>query len=233
VNKVLVMVGVLALGALGLAFVLRNQSSNAKTVTLEPNKVVKTLKSKAKNSSAKSAGSLEDLTKNAPEPRAVTTDAIVVPPKPAPSVSSTPEVVSTQPEVITPKPVAVSKPSTQTAKPAPEITKPIEQPQVSSTAQTPTTSQPSSVAVEKPVVPETTPSVPAPTLPLRRLEGSVSIQAGAFKNADNAEALRVQLTSQGFQTSVELGADGISRVIVGPYPNEEAARDAMSKISSR
>jgi cell division protein FtsN len=238
VNKVLVMVGVLALGALGLAFVLRNQSSNAKTVTLEPNKVVKTLKSKAKNSSAKSAGSLEDLTKNAPEPRAVTTDAIVVPSKPAPSVSSAPEVFSPAPKVTSaPKaasqtPVASTPAPTQTAKPAPEITKPIEQPQVSSTLE-PTTSQPSSVAVEKPVVPETTPSVPAPTLPLRRLEGSVSIQAGAFKNADNAEALRVQLTSQGFQTSVELGADGISRVIVGPYPNEEAARDAMSKISSR
>jgi cell division protein FtsN len=238
VNKLFVMVGVLALGALGLAFVFRNQSSNAKTVTLEPNKVVKRAKP---NSNIKPAGSLEDLTKNAPEPRAVTTDAIVVPPKPAPTVSSAPEVVSAKPEVVKTEPevrirtpVAVNETSNQTAKPVPELTRPIEQPQVSSTVKTPTVStETSRTTVEKPVTSEPNPSVSAPSLPLRRSPGSVSIQAGAFKNADNAEALRVQLIGQGLKTSVELGEDGISRVIVGPYPNEETARDAMSKILSR
>jgi cell division protein FtsN len=231
VNKIVLTVGVLALGALGLGFVLRNQTSTAKTVMLEPNKIIKNAKP---NSGVKSAGSLEDLTKNAPEPRAVTTDAIVVPPKPAPVVSSAPEVVNTKPEVITPRPVAVSKPSSQVTKPVPEITKPIEQPQVSSTAQTPTAStETSSAATQKPAITETNPSVPAPALPLRRSPGSVSIQAGAFKTAEYAETLRAQLSSQGFKASVELGEDGISRVIVGPYPNEETARDAMSKISSR
>jgi cell division protein FtsN len=233
VNRILVTAGVLALGALGLAFVLKGQS-NAKTVTLEPSTVVKRAKP---NSSIKPAGSLEDLTKNAPEPRAVTTDAIVVPPKPAPAVSSAPEVVSAKPEVVKTEPegriqtpVAVNETSSQTAKPVPELTKPIEPP-VSSTIETPETS--SATVVEKPAITETNSSVPVPSLPLRRSPGSVSIQAGAFKNADNAQALRVQLSSQGFKTSVELGEDGISRVIVGPYPNEETARDAMSKISSR
>ncbi len=237
-NKVLVTAGVLALGALGLAFVLKGQSSKAKTVTLEPNKIVKSAKP---NQGIKSAGSLEDLTKNAPEPRAVTTDAIVVPPKPTPVVSSIPEVVSAKPEVVKTKPevrtqtpIATKQTSSRTAKPVPEITRPIEQPQASSTVETPKAStETSSAAVEKPVTTETSSSVPAPSLPLRRSPGSVSIQAGAFKNADNAEAMRLQLTSQGFKTSVELGEDGISRVIVGPYPNEETARDAMSKISSR
>jgi hypothetical protein len=222
VNKILVTAGVLALGALGLAFVLKGQANNAKTVTLEPSTVVKRAKP---NSSIKPAGSLEDLTKNAPEPRAVTTDAIVVPPKPAPAVSSAPEVVSAKPEVVKTEPegriqtpVAVNETSSQTAKPVPELTKPIEPP-VSSTIETPETS--SATVVEKPAITETNSSVPVPSLPLRRSPGSVSIQAGAFKNADN------------FKTSVELGEDGISRVIVGPYPNEETARDAMSKISSR
>jgi cell division protein FtsN len=229
------MVAFLALGALGLAFVFRNQTSNAKTVTLEPNKVIKSAKP---NSSVKSAGSLEDLTKNAPEPRAVTTDAIVVPPKPTPTVSNASEVISAKPEVVKAKPeVRVSTPvetSSQVTKPVPEITKPIEQPQqVPSNAETPTASTETSNTAEKPVTTETNSSVPAPALPLRRSPGSVSIQAGAFKNADNAEAMRVQLSSQGFKTSVELGEDGISRVIVGPYPNEQTARDAMSKISNR
>jgi cell division protein FtsN len=242
VNKVLIMVAFLALGALGLAFVFRNQTSNAKTVTLEPNKVIKSAKP---NSSVKSAGSLEDLTKNAPEPRAVTTDAIVVPPKPTPTVSNASEVISAKPEVVKAKSevvkakpeVRVSTPvdtSSQVTKPVPEITKPIEQPQqVPSNAETPTASTETSNTAEKPVTTETNSSVPAPALPLRRSPGSVSIQAGAFKNADNAEAMRVQLSSQGFKTSVELGEDGISRVIVGPYPNEQTARDAMSKISNR
>jgi cell division protein FtsN len=116
----------------------------------------------------------------------------------------------------------------------PEITKPIERPQVSSTAQTPTvSSETPSAAAEKPAIAETNSSAPAPVLPLRRSPGSVSIQAGAFKTAEYAETLRAQLSTQGFKASVELGEDGISRVIVGPYPNEETARDAMSKISSR
>jgi cell division protein FtsN len=224
VNKVLVIVGVLALGALGLAFVFKNQSSNAKTVTLEPNTVVKSAKP---NQGVKSAGSLEDLTKNAPEPRAVTTDAIVVPPKPVPAVSSTTEVVKPKPEVTTPV-----ETSSQVTKPTPEITKPIEQPQVSSTVETLSTDT-SSATTEKPITTETPSSSPAPTLPLRRSPGSVSIQAGAFKTAEYAETLRAQLSSQGFKASVELGEDGISRVIVGPYPDEDTARDAMSKISSR
>jgi cell division protein FtsN len=228
VNKVLVTAGVLALGALSLAFVLRNQTSSAKTVTLEPNTVVKSTKP---NSSIKPAGSLEDLTKNAPEPRAVTTDAIVVPPKLAPTVSSVPEVVKTEPKVATPTPVETSS---QVTKPVPEITRPIEQPQVSSTVETPTAStKTSSTTVEKPVTTETNLIIPIPSLPLRRSPGSVSIQAGAFKTAEYAETLRAQLSSQGFKTSIELGEDGISRVIVGPYPNEATARDAMSKISNR
>ncbi len=230
-NKIWLMVGILALGALGLAFMFTNQTGTAKTVTLEPSTVIKGVKP---NSSVRPAGSLEDLTKNAPEPRAVTTDAIIVPPKPEPAVSSTPEVVGAKPEVTTPTPVAVSETSSQVTKPVPEISKSIEKPQVSSSAQMPRVStEPSSATTQESVTTQTTSSVPAASLPLRRRPGSISIQAGAFKNADNAEALRVQLISQGFNTSVDLGEDGILRVIVGPYPNEQSAQDAARKISSR
>ena len=123
-NKVWIGLGVLALGALGLALVLKGQPSTAKTVTLEPSTVVKSAKPKR---GIKPAGSLEDLTKNAPEPRAVTTDAIVVPPKPAPTVSSVPEAVTAKSEVTTPVTT-----SGQVIKAVPEITKPIEQAQISS-----------------------------------------------------------------------------------------------------
>jgi cell division protein FtsN len=263
VNKILVMVGVLALGALGLAFVFRSQSQNAKTVMLQPSKVSKTAKPTHKNSSVKSAGSLEDLTKDAPEPRAVTTDAVVVAPKPASSVTTTPEAASPSEKpvrqsssVANKTPVKVTATPTEVAKPVPEISKPVEKPQISATIEKPQVSttieksrtssaeekptpskEPSSLAVEKPVTNETTSSdstpTVTPTLPLRRSPGSVSIQAGAFKNADNAEGLRAQLVSQGFKVSVEVGEDGISRVIVGPYPNEETAREAANRISSR
>ena len=233
-NKVIVIAGVLALGALGLAFVFKNQAvENTKTVMLEPSKVLKTAKSSAKN--LKSVGSLEDLTKGTPEPRAVTTDAIVVPPKPASSASSS---------VVSQTPVAANETSTEATKTVPEL---------SSTAREPlSTNETSNQKETKPVVtdssnqislqatpdnsnpntssqtlPETTPK-----LPLRRSEGSVSIQAGAFKNAENAASLRAQLESKGFKTSIELGTDGISRVIVGPYPNQDAAQVAASKISN-
>ncbi len=244
-NKLLVTVGVLALGALGLAFILRSQPNSAKTVTLQPNKVLKTAKPTRKNSGLKSAGSLEDLTKDAPEPRAVTTDSIVVPPKPSSNVTTTPEAANTSPKVVQQAPVNTNEAPTQAAKTVPEISKTVEKPQTSSTIEKPQVSstqenltpskEPSNLAVEKPVSTAEAPTEPTPTpsLPLRRTEGSVSIQAGAFKSADNAEGLRAQLVSQGFKTSVELGEDGISRVIVGPYPNEEAAREAASKISSR
>ena len=218
-NKVWMTLGVLALGALGFALVLKSQVSTAKTVTLEPSTVVKSAKP---NRGIKSAGSLEDLTKNAPEPRAVTTDAIVVPPKPAPTVSSVQEVVGAKSEVTTPVTA-----SGQVIKAVPEITKPIEQPQVSSTIETPTGSPENlSKTPEKPVTTETNSSIPIASLPLRRSPGSVSIQAGAFKTAEYAESLRAQLTTQGFKASVELGEDGISRVMVGPYPNEQTARAA-------
>ena len=250
-NKLFVIAGVLALGALGLAFVLQNQpEKNAKTVMLEPTKVLKTAKSSAKNANIKSAGSLEDLTKGAPEPRAVTTDAIVVPPKPVSSATSTSKPASSEPasseptsassSVVSPTPVAANQTSDQATKTVPELSSTIEKPtstnQTSNLKETtPTVTDPSNqtnVQAATDIKPSSTSETP-PTLPLRRSEGSVSIQAGAFKSAENAEGLRAQLEDKGFKASVEVGSDGISRVIVGPYPNEQTARAAANRISSR
>ena len=241
-NKVIVIAGVLALGALGLAFVLKNQAvENTKTVMLEPSKVLKTAKSSAKN--LKSVGSLEDLTKGTPEPRAVTTDAIVVPPKPA-SSADTSEPANASSSVVSQTPIAANETDTQTNKTAPEIASTAKErvPNIETSNQKETkpvvtnssnqislqaTTDNSNPNTSSQTLPETTPK-----LPLRRSEGSVSIQAGAFKNAENAASLRAQLESKGFKASIELGTDGISRVIVGPYPNEDAAQAAASKISN-
>ena len=240
-NKVIVIAGVLALGALGLAFVLKNQAvENTKTVMLEPSKVLKTAKSSAKN--LKSVGSLEDLTKGTPEPRAVTTDAIVVPPKPA-SSADTSEPANASSSVVSQTPIAANETDTQTNKTAPEIASTAKErvPNIETSNQketkpvvTNSSNQISLQATPDNSNPNTSQTLPetTPKLPLRRSEGSVSIQAGAFKSPENAASLRAQLESKGFKTSIELGTDGISRVIVGPYPNEDAAQAAASKISN-
>jgi cell division protein FtsN len=250
------LIAILLVAALGAATFLKS-GQTGKTITLEPATVMKTPKYAKKIPSIKTAGNLEALTRDAPEPRPVTTDALVVPPKPVgtPTVTSvaasgssiaptsvqpaSPEPASIAPTSVKPvsaEPVS-AKPSTRVPETTTDVPK--STPEISSTKpKTIQNIQPSSVTPEQTAEtvapsPETPAVQDAPSLPLRRETTGVSVQAGAFKTATNAEALRAQLAERGFKTSVELGTDGISRVIVGPYSNETLARDAATKILGR
>jgi cell division protein FtsN len=245
------LIAILLVAALGAATFLKS-GQTGKTITLEPATVMKTSKYAKKIPSIKTAGNLEALTRDAPEPRPVTTDALVVPPKPVgtPTVTSGAasgsSVAPTSVEPASPEPVRAksvnaksvnAKPSTRVPETTTDVPK--STPEISSTKpKTIQNIQPSSVTPEQTAEtvapsPETPAVQDAPSLPLRRETTGVSVQAGAFKTATNAEALRAQLAERGFKTSVELGADGISRVIVGPYSNETLARDAATKILGR
>ncbi len=227
-NKLLAMITVLALGALG--FVLFRQRPNqTKTVMLEPVSVLNAANSIVKNTSAKSAGSLRDLTRDTPKPRPVTTDA-VVPSTPKPSskfvqTTKQPETVTPRVEVVTPRVEPKITPTLQTPPEKPVEVRTPPKPETTSIQPAPTSQAASSSSS---VI-----TAPAPTMPLRREPGKISIQAGAFKNPTYAQTLSDQLSKQGLNASVELGKDGISRVIVGPYPTEEAARAVATKISGR
>jgi cell division protein FtsN len=240
------LIAILLVAALGAATFLKS-GQTGKTITLEPATVMKTPKYAKKIPSIKTAGNLEALTRDAPEPRPVTTDALVVPPKPVgtPTVTSGAasgsSVAPTSAEPTSPEPASAksvnAKPSTRVPETTTDVPK--STPEISSTKpKTIQNIQPSSVTPEQTAEtvapsPETPAVQDAPSLPLRRETTGVSVQAGAFKTATNAEALRAQLAERGFKTSVELGTDGISRVIVGPYSNETLARDAATKILGR
>jgi cell division protein FtsN len=67
-----------------------------------------------------------------------------------------------------------------------------------------------------------------------RFEGAVwRLQVGAFRSAENAEALRQKLQENGLSAKVVLGENGISRVLVGEYSSREAAQADNASVSSR
>jgi cell division protein FtsN len=66
--------------------------------------------------------------------------------------------------------------------------------------------------------------------------GKLMIQVAAFRDRKAAEAFRTQLNKGGWKTAVVQGARGKSgdyhKVVVGPYPNREAANRAIRKLKS-
>ena len=69
-------------------------------------------------------------------------------------------------------------------------------------------------------------------LPVRNSAQGWAVQAGAFKNASNATSLRDRLLKAGFAARVEIGADGVNRVLVGAYVNAEAAKAASVTVAA-
>jgi cell division septation protein DedD len=67
------------------------------------------------------------------------------------------------------------------------------------------------------------------SLPLRRDASSVSVQAGAFKNLENAQKLTSRLQAAGIRAGVEKGKT-MYRVLVGPYATESDARAAARGV---
>jgi cell division protein FtsN len=68
-------------------------------------------------------------------------------------------------------------------------------------------------------------------------DGSYTLQAGAMKNRETAEAVRRRLETAGYRAKIAKGTDrngdGIYRVRIGPYESREAAGKAMKAIKDR
>ena len=75
------------------------------------------------------------------------------------------------------------------------------------------------------------PAIPS-ALPVRNSAQGWAVQAGAFKNALNATTLRDRLLKLGLSARVEIGADGVNRVLVGAYVNAEAAKAASASVAA-
>jgi cell division protein FtsN len=89
----------------------------------------------------------------------------------------------------------------------------------------------------------------APALPAKDEKSAVAgisknipdryvVQIGAFKERDKAEKLRGRMRSRGYQPAIETGSATAGnvvwyRVVVGNYPDMEAARQAMARIKKR
>ena len=56
------------------------------------------------------------------------------------------------------------------------------------------------------------------------------VQAGAFANPDNAEDLARQIRRRGETVRVERGADGLSRVLIGPFADYEEAAEVRERF---
>jgi cell division protein FtsN len=67
--------------------------------------------------------------------------------------------------------------------------------------------------------------------------GRFTLQAGAMKNRETAEAVRRRLETAGYQAKVAHGTDSsggeVYRVRVGPYESRDAATKAMKTIKTR
>jgi cell division protein FtsN len=147
--------------------------------------------------------------------------------KPAPSVKPRPT------EIIEPR----ETPKLPAPRPATTSPAPSSSPSQTSTASAkvpstaPAPSRPSSSARQF----QDLDTPPAPVKLLTpRADGLVwRLQVGAFKSADNADALRVKLIENGLSAKVVQGSDGISRVLVGDYASREAAQADNKAVSSR
>ena len=69
-------------------------------------------------------------------------------------------------------------------------------------------------------------------LPVRDSAQGWGVQAGAFKNASNATALRDRLLKLGLAARVEIGAEGVNRVLVGAYVSAEAAKTSSATVAA-
>lgn len=62
-------------------------------------------------------------------------------------------------------------------------------------------------------------------------KGTLMVQVAAFRDRAAAEAFRKRLEKGGFQVETRLGG-GYHKVVVGPYPDREAANRAIRKLKS-
>lgn len=135
--------------------------------------------------------------------------AVTAPANPAPQSEATP--TTPEPEAITPEPEPEPEPT-------PTIT--VRTPQI------PAPSTPKPAATQAPTTPKpaTTPAPSTSSAP-----GNWQVNVGAFGKVQNAETLAQTLRNQGY--SVRLSTAGnLTRVTVGPYPNEQRARSVATAL---
>jgi rare lipoprotein A len=80
--------------------------------------------------------------------------------------------------------------------------------------------------------PQTTGAIPLATQPKAPMTGTV-IQAGSFKNKDNAERARSVLSAIApvDVTPIDVGADVYYRVRIGPFASASEAKAALNKVA--
>jgi cell division protein FtsN len=164
-----------------------------------------------------------------------------------PSTPLTSELSQPQPAPkleIKPAPVVKPRP-TQPVTPREQPKLPVQRAETSPSSSSQTTTSSSNQTTASSVTQNTTLSSsrdfqdldkpPAPTkiLTPRADGGTWRLQVGAFKSANNADALRVKLLENGLSAKVLRGEDGISRVLVGDYATREAAQADNNQVSSR
>ncbi len=79
--------------------------------------------------------------------------------------------------------------------------------------------------------PSPPPSPTKPKEPRTTASGTWYVQIGAFKNIENARALSKEAQGRDYPIRIEHSTEGYIRVLLGPYPTQDAATQAIPKIS--
>jgi cell division protein FtsN len=223
-RDVVVLMICVALIAGGAFFFFNRQSSNQESVSLEPIQAVPMRVPNASDSTPQPPAPVKVPARL--EPRAAT------PTTPASASDAASSAVSSSDT--TASDTSISETSTSDTTPS-EITvpEPSERPSdatAPSDATLPSlSSDPTSdSSTAGAIITAATPSA----LPVRNSAQGWAVQAGAFKNASNATALRDRLLKLGLAARVEIGTDGVNRVLVGAYSSGEAAKAASASVAA-
>ena len=196
----------------GALFYFTGRSSNQESVSLEPIQAVPMRVPNASDSAPQPPAPVR--TPDRIEPRAET------PPAPASSSASSSSSDGASDTTVSDTPASDTTASETT------VPEPSERP---SDAATPSDATlPSSDPA-----PDSGAAAAAPAaLPVRNSAQGWSVQAGAFKNASNATALRDRLLKLGLAARVEIGTDGVNRVLVGAYSSASAAKASSATVAA-
>lgn len=217
----------------GAAFWFNRQSSNQDSVSLEPIQAVPMRVPNASDGNSQPPAPVR--TPDPIKPRAVT------PTTPASSAAapidtkvSSPSSNSASSSDTTAADVTGSETTdSDTTASEPTVPEPSERPSDATTPSDATLPSPSSdPAADASAATAIIAAATSSALPVRNSSQGWAVQAGAFKNASNATALRDRLLKAGLAARVETGADGVSRVLVGAYANAESARAASASVAA-
>lgn len=202
----------------GTLFYFTGRSSNQERVSLEPIQAVPMRVPNASDSAPQPPAPVK--VPDRIEPRAE--------PQPAPA-SSTPSSSSSDTTSENASDTTASDvTASDTSVPDTTVPEPSERPSDATTPSDATLPSTSSDPAPDSGVATATPAA----LPVRNSAQGWSVQAGAFKNASNATALRDRLLKLGLAARVEVGTEGVNRVLVGAYATAEAAKASSATVAA-